>query len=159
VKKTLAMALAALFMLGSTSSCIGRMGLSGSVMKWNLSVAESKWGREAVFLVLYIIPVYPFSGMLDLLIFNSIEFHSGTNPISGQPRLARIEGSDGSVASVSPREDGSIDLEVVSAEGERHFVNLIRDGDHALARDDSLEPIARMNDAGEVVLLEGVDTR
>ena len=49
-------------------------------MKFNLGVTESKWGREAV----YIIPVYAFAALVDVLIINSIEFHSGENPRSGE---------------------------------------------------------------------------
>ena len=154
MKKAIVTLLAAGMLLGSTTGCIGRMALSGKVLGWNLSVAESKWGREAVFLCLYIIPVYPISGLIDLLIINSIEFHSGTNPVSGEARLAnRVKGPDGSVATSTPREDGSLDIEVVTADGERHFVNVVQDGDHVVARNEALEPVATVNDAGNVVPL------
>ena len=41
----------------SNVACIGRMATSGRVMKFNLEVTEAKWGRELVFLCLYVIPV------------------------------------------------------------------------------------------------------
>ena len=74
----------------SNTACIGRMAVSAKVMKFNLEVTESKWGREMVFLVLYIIPVYEFAGLVDLIVVNSIEFWTGTNPVNGQPGLARV---------------------------------------------------------------------
>ena len=74
--------------------CLGRMALSGKVGKFNLEVTESKWGREGVFLGLYFIPVYPFAAFADLMIFNSIEFWTGENPLSGESALVDIATGD-----------------------------------------------------------------
>lgn len=145
-------------MLATTSTgCIGRMALAGKVGKFNLEVAEGKWGREMVFLLLYIIPVYPIAGAIDLLIVNSIEFWSGTNPISGQERLARagetrvVKSEDGSVTTMTLRADDSIDLEVITPDGDIHRLNMIRENGHVVARDAENKPIARVDAQGRVV--------
>ena len=72
--------LLALLSMGSFG-CLGRGAMGGSVGKFNLEVVENKWARWGVFLLLG--PVYGVAGSIDLLIINSIEFHSGTNPWSG----------------------------------------------------------------------------
>ena len=71
-------------MLFLLSGCMGGMAVSGMVSKFNLEVTDNKWGREAVFLGLYIIPVYEIAALVDLIVVNSIEFHTGTNPLSGK---------------------------------------------------------------------------
>jgi hypothetical protein len=71
----------AVMMLGG---CMGRNALVGKVMKWNLETADSRWGREGVFVGLWITLVYPICAVLDLLIFNSIEFWSGENNLNGK---------------------------------------------------------------------------
>lgn len=146
----------------SNTACIGRMATSGRVMKFNLEVAETKWGRELVFLCLYIIPVYPLAGAIDLIIVNSIEFWTGTNPLSGEARLAfrpgdqkHVTAADGSQAISTLREDGSIDLEIRAADGSPHFLNVVREDGHMIARDANGQRIARVDpDTGEVQPLE-----
>ena len=80
-KSIKAATLAALLIFGSlTTSCYGPFQLTKNLHHWNGSI-ENKWGREGVFLVLAIIPVYGLCILGDALIFNSIEFWGGDNPI------------------------------------------------------------------------------
>ena len=64
IKRIAATLLIAAFGLSSTA-CIGRFATSGLVRKFNLTVVQDKWPHEIVFLLLYIIPVYPLAGMID----------------------------------------------------------------------------------------------
>jgi hypothetical protein len=66
------------------------MGVTQKVRKGNLSVTEHRWGREGVFLGFTVFWVYRVSTLLDLVVFNSIEFWSGENPITKQPALASL---------------------------------------------------------------------
>jgi hypothetical protein len=162
--------IASLLLVGlalSNTACIGRMATSGLVGKFNLSVTESKWGRELTFLALYIIPVYPIAGAIDLIIVNSIEFWTGTNPINGEPRLARFDGerskyvvaADGSEAISTLRDDGSIDLEIRAVDGTVHFMNVVRVDGKVVARDSDGRHVAMVDSAtGEIQSLTDGNT-
>jgi hypothetical protein len=131
----------AFFAMTTTTGCIGGMAVSGKVREFNLSVVEGKWAREGVFLLLYFIPVYPIAGFIDLIVVNSIEFHSGTNPVSGKARIAqagetrREVGPDGTVALSTLREDGSVDVQITTPDGNTVFMNFLRDDARVTARD------------------------
>jgi hypothetical protein len=72
---------AAVLMLGSlTPGCYGPFNATRNLWKWNGSI-EGKWGQEGVFLLCSIIPVYGLFMLGDALIFNSIQFWGGDNPI------------------------------------------------------------------------------
>lgn len=63
------------------SSCIGQFALTNKVLTWNDSVGN-KFVNELVFVAFWILPVYEVTSIADLLVINSIEFWSGTNPIA-----------------------------------------------------------------------------
>jgi hypothetical protein len=77
--RTAALALAAALFAGS---CIGSNAAFDSIHDWNEGVTESKWGQEAVHLAFWVLPVYPLCLLADILVFNSVEFWGGTNPIN-----------------------------------------------------------------------------
>lgn len=62
------------------TGCTGPFQLTKNLHKWQTSNDE-KWVDEAVFLCCVILPVYGLCTLGDALIFNSIEFWSGENPI------------------------------------------------------------------------------
>jgi hypothetical protein len=163
IKRIAATLLIAAFGLSSTA-CIGRFATSGLVRKFNLTVVQDKWPHEIVFLLLYIIPVYPLAGLIDMIIVNSIEFWTGTNPIDGGPRVAGASvashqpgdthyavAADGSEAISTLREDGSIDFEIRAADGSTHFVNVVREDGQLVARDADGQRVALVDSmTGEV---------
>jgi hypothetical protein len=63
------------------AGCYGPFNLTRKLHRWNGEVGE-KWANEGVFLVCIIFPVYFFATLGDAIIFNSIEFWGGENPIS-----------------------------------------------------------------------------
>ncbi|MDR0982424.1 MAG: DUF3332 domain-containing protein [Culturomica sp.] len=65
----------------SLSGCIGSFTLVNKVKDWNQEL-NGKFLQELVFLGLHIIPIYQLAVMGDLLIFNTIEFWSGENPLA-----------------------------------------------------------------------------
>lgn len=88
-------------LLGSVSitqtSCMGSFGLTNKVYGWNKSLG-GKWVNELVFLVLLIVPVYEISFFIDGIILNSIEFWTGSNPVSmkaGDIEEQLVKGEDG----------------------------------------------------------------
>ena len=143
--------LLALSMLSIGSlSCIGQFGLGQKVRKFNLETTEDRWGREILFVVLNVIPVYSIAALLDILVFNSIEFWSGENPISGQPSVTpisfrEVESEDGSRMLMTLREDRSIDIEIEGSDGSSYFMNLIQTESGVAARDAAGDIVARAN--------------
>ena len=152
IKQITVMAALTLFALSNTG-CIGSMALTGKVREFNLQVSPEPWPREGVFVLLYVLPVYPFAGAADLLVVNSIEFWTGTNPISEKkaqitvaqaPKTHLETDADGNVALSSLRSDGSVDVEVTQADGSRSFINVENDGEFLIARDADGEEYSRV---------------
>lgn len=63
------------------SSCIGQFALTNKVLDWNNSVGN-KFVNELVFFAFWVIPVYEVTSLADILVINSIEFWSGSNPVA-----------------------------------------------------------------------------
>lgn len=74
------------------SSCIGSFSLTNKLLGWNNQIGN-KFVNELVFFCFWIIPVYEVTGLADLLVLNSIEFWSGSNPVARGRSV--IEGADG----------------------------------------------------------------
>ncbi|ATL93279.1 DUF3332 family protein [Aeromonas sobria] len=81
-QKGRAMALLVMVASMGLGGCMGQMGLSGMVTKGNLSVVDNRYGRAGVFVLLA--PVYGLAATGDLFVFNTIEFWTGKNVITGK---------------------------------------------------------------------------
>ncbi len=66
------------------SSCLGSFNAFNNLKDWNQSASDSKFVNNLIFWGLNIIPVYGLFFVGDALIFNVIEFWSGSNPIAMQ---------------------------------------------------------------------------
>ncbi len=64
------------------SSCLGSFSAFNNLKDWNHEISDSKFVNNLVFWGLNIIPVYGLFFVGDVLIFNVIEFWSGSNPIA-----------------------------------------------------------------------------
>ena len=95
MRKTI-LSVAIVCLLGSTMlttpSCIGSFSLSNRLLGWNNTLGN-KFLNELVFFAFWVLPVYEVCGLADLLVLNSIEFWSGSNPMAKGERT--IEGNDG----------------------------------------------------------------
>jgi hypothetical protein len=81
IRKITFLIVLAVFAISSTG-CFGSFGLTKKVYTWNDNVSSSKFVKTIVFWGINIIPVYGVAGMLDLVIFNLIEFWTGSNPVA-----------------------------------------------------------------------------
>lgn len=63
------------------SGCYGPFYLTRRVHQWNGEVSDNKWVVEVVFLVCSWLPVYGIATLADAVIFNSVEFWTGENPL------------------------------------------------------------------------------
>lgn len=76
------------------SSCIGSFGLWTGLRDWNQGVGN-KFVNEVVFCAFHIIPIYEVAYVADLLVLNSIEFWSGSNPVAQVGQIQRLKGENG----------------------------------------------------------------
>jgi hypothetical protein len=87
---------AAALTLGATG-CLGPNNAFNSINNWNAEVSDSDVVNEALFIGMNIIPVYAFAYMGDVLIFNTVEYWSGGNPIDAAgpfPGFTRKSGDE-----------------------------------------------------------------
>ena len=90
MKKFALKAVAIALLTTSLTGCIGQMGVSKVVTKANLSAVDNRYGRAGLYVLLS--PVYGIAATADLFIFNSIEFWTGKNPITGRsPAVADMK--------------------------------------------------------------------
>lgn len=64
-----------------TTSCLGSFNAWNGLKDWNTELSDNKFVNNLVFWGLNIIPIYPLFYLGDVLIFNTIEFWTGSNPI------------------------------------------------------------------------------
>lgn len=76
------------------SSCIGSFAAFNNLKDWNHGIGN-KFVNELVFLALHIVPVYGVAYLADVLVINSIEFWSGTNPMASVGEVQKIKGENG----------------------------------------------------------------
>lgn len=73
------------------SSCIGPFNLSHKLLAWNQTVSD-KFVNAVLFVVLS--PAYTVTMLGDLILFNSIEFWTGDNPIEAGI-VKKVQGENG----------------------------------------------------------------
>lgn len=103
------------------SSCIGSFGLTNKLLSWNKNI-DSKFVNELVFIAFCIVPVYEISALADILVLNSIEFWSGSNPVADAGSVKNIETKDGHYA-IETKKDGYH----IQKEGEENAIDLVFD--------------------------------
>ena len=114
-KKSIAVALSLALGLASLQGCIGTFQLTGKVLNFNKGLGN-KWIQELVFLVMNIIPVYGVAIIVDALIFNSLEFWTGSNPIAMQPGEKEVQfvNNDGKIYKIEATQNR---FHIVQVEG------------------------------------------
>lgn len=94
------------------TSCIGSFTLSNKVLSWNKQVGD-KFVNELVFFAFWILPVYEITAIADVLVLNSIEFWSGTNPMEASTKTVETENGrflvecDGNGYNITNEADGT----------------------------------------------------
>lgn len=78
-KSLLCLAMAASIL---STSCLGSYSAFNGLREWNDQVSGNKFVNNLLFWGLWIVPVYEIFIFGDTLIFNTIEFWSGSNPLA-----------------------------------------------------------------------------
>jgi len=122
-----------------SAGCFGKFQLTRKVYDMNQSIDE-KYVRSAATWVFVIIQVYTVAALVDLIVFNVIEFWTGENPVASAPvTKVYAQGNGKTVLTLS--RDGSATVAVIERyEGER-IVSTLR------VRDDGLGKVAAVETA------------
>ncbi len=86
------------------SSCIGSFALTNKLLDWNRTL-DSKFVNELVFIAFWIVPVYEIASLADILVINSIEFWTGSNPVADAGTVKNVETEKGLYA-IETKADG-----------------------------------------------------
>ena len=155
LKRTLAAFVLAGFLPLATTACFGSFQLTRKVYNFNREVSPDKWIRELAFLVMVVLPVYGFASFLDAVLFNSIEFWTGNNPVLAVDGATQtIETADGS-ATLTRVDEDTLDVNLHGLDGrEEHFL-MVREAGGFVARAPSGELLARVGEVdGQPALVE-----
>ena len=77
------------------SSCIGSFALFNTVKDWNENLTDNKFINEVVYLAMCIVPIYEICYFVDNVVFNSIEFWTGDNPVANAGDVKKVKGESG----------------------------------------------------------------
>ena len=123
MKRIISLVLSIAIAMVSLQGCYGKMALTRKIYQANGSVHD-KYLRSLVSWVFIIVPVYGVSALADFILFNTIEFWSGTNPVAeGEKSFRYTENGDG--YRINARKSGNTVTYVVDRyRGERHLDTL-----------------------------------
>ena len=112
---------------------------------WNQGVSN-KFVNELIFVAFHIVPVYEIAYLADVLVLNSIEFWSGSNPTASIGEVKEVKGENGEYL-VKTNTDGY----TITKKGEEKSVDLVYNKDNntwnAVADGQSFE-LVKMNEDG-----------
>lgn len=83
--KKVAMLTAVVSLTSALSACVGSNAVTDKVMQFNLEVVDNRYARGGVNILL--LPVYALTLAVDVVVFNSLEFWTGKNPLNGSPHI------------------------------------------------------------------------
>jgi hypothetical protein len=112
------------------SGCTGSFQLTRKVYNFHRSQSD-KWMDEIFFLVVTLLPVYSLASFADAVIFNSIEFWTGKNPVE----TAAVPGADETLVLSHDEATDHIVVASRTAQGEVPRFVIERGPDGVLARD------------------------
>jgi hypothetical protein len=115
--RVLPVALAGSLLLGSASlqGCYGQFGLTRKLYTWNGTVGD-KWINSIILFALSAVQVYTVVVLADGIVFNTMEFWTGKNPVTLSPgeretRVVSVDGKDFVVTATQNR------MDIVPAQG------------------------------------------
>lgn len=128
------------------TSCIGSFKLWNNLKDWNQGVSN-KFVNELLFIALHIVPVYEIAYLADILVLNSIEFWSGSNPVASN-ETKEVKGENGNYL-VTSNENGY----TITNKEDNQSMNLVYNAEsktwNAVTDTENIE-LVRMNENGTV---------
>jgi hypothetical protein len=125
MKKNFIIAMFFSFTILSTS-CLGSFSAFNGLREWNEGVSGNKFVNNLIFWGLNIIPVYGLFLFADMIIFNVIEFWSGSNPIAMnegevETQIVNVNGKEVEMTAMK----NYFKIEVLSGEDKGKVVELV----------------------------------
>jgi hypothetical protein len=122
-----------------SAGCFGKFQLTRKVYDINQSIDE-KYVRSAATWIFVIVQVYTVAALLDLIVFNVIEFWTGENPVA-EAKVTKVYARGNGRTVLTLSRDGSATVAVIERyEGER-LVSTLR------VRDDGRGKVAAVETA------------
>ncbi len=112
-RRSLVLGVAAVGLFGS-SACFGSFQATRKLYAFNKGVGD-KWIVEVVFLAMNIIPIYGLAAMGDAIIFNSVEFWTGDNPMASVSTTGMQDGRNLRQTRVVNGDERAVILEEIKA--------------------------------------------
>jgi len=152
IKKFICAVVLAAFVGVSVGGCYGSYALFNNVKKWNGTIGN-KWVNSVVHLVLLIVPAYEICLFADIILFNTIEFWTGSNPIAMGGDTYQETDANGNKVYAVKNTDGTLSVTMTDANGNKADFTLVRDENVIRAVDAKGEVIATqiVNNEGEIV--------
>ena len=122
-----------------SAGCFGKFQLTRKVYDINQSIDE-KYVRSAATWIFVIVPVYGVAALLDLIVFNVIEFWTGENPAS-EAKVTKTFAQGNARTVLSLSRDGSATVAVIERYEGESLVSTLR------VRDDGLGKVAAVETA------------
>jgi len=91
-----------------STGCLGRFAAFNKISDWNQRATDDKYLNEIIFLAFNIIPVYGVALLADAVVFNSIEFWGGQNPIRSEGEYQKTVQSGDFKAVQDFRQNGEV---------------------------------------------------
>jgi len=123
--------------LGVTG-CTGTFALTRKVYNFHTTQGD-KWANEFAFLVVWILPIYGISTLADAIVFNSIEFWTGDNPVNasadGTSNVRHVKAGDDQATITYDKATDQLVLRSQTSSGENPQLVFERSGSAVFAKD------------------------
>ena len=130
------------------SSCIGSFKLWSGLKEWNQGIGN-KFVNELVFIALNIVPVYGVAYFADVVVLNTIEFWTGSNPVASN-EIKEVKGEHGNYL-VASNENGY----TITNKEDNQSLDLVYNKDNkswnAVTESESFE-LVKMNEDGTATI-------
>lgn len=145
-KKTLTVATVILAATMMTSSCIGKFALFNNLLSWNQKATGNKFVNELLFIILT--PAYAVCSVADVLVLNTVEFWSGSNPIGKAGKIEKVWGQDGRQYAVKTLKNG---YEITDPKGEKVcFIFNEKDQTWSMEENGICKEVIKFNEDGTI---------
>lgn len=140
------------------SSCLGSFRAFNNLKEWNQGVSDSRFVNNLIFWGLNIVPVYGLFFLGDTIIFNVIEFWSGSNPIAmregdSETQMVQFEGNTYEMTATKNR----MAIKVVEGIKKGNKLELFYKPDekswNAIRPDGEIIPLSRMEEGFYIVYM------